>query len=72
MTKLLDKAFEKARNLPDQAQDAIAALILDELDEDLEWDEKFAASADTLASLAADAIAEDRAGKTLSLDPEKM
>lgn len=72
MTKLLEKAFETARNLPDREQDSIAALILDELDEDHEWDKTFAASAEALARLAAEAVAEDRAGKARPLDPEKL
>jgi len=72
MTKLLDQAIEKARALSDAEQDMIAASILEELEEDHRWDRAFAASADVLAKMAEEALAEDRAGRTLPLDPEKL
>lgn len=72
MTKLLDRAFDKARKLPEREQNAIAGLILDELEDDAQWDRVFAASGDALARLADEAAAEDRAGKTKPLDPEKL
>ncbi|HYA81686.1 MAG TPA: hypothetical protein VED87_12250 [Methylocystis sp.] len=72
MTKLLDRAIAKARALPDAEQDAIAASILEELEEDRKWDQAFAASADALSRMAEEALAEDLAGKTLPLNPEKL
>jgi hypothetical protein len=72
MTKLLDQALEKAKKLPERDQDAIAAIILDELGDDSVWEQSFAASHDALAALANEALAEDRAGKTRPLDPEKL
>jgi len=72
MTKLLDQALEKAKKLPERDQDAIAAIILDELGDDSAWEQSFAASHDALAALANEALAEDRAGKTRPLDPEKL
>ncbi|MTJ12462.1 hypothetical protein FJR11_07610 [Anabaena sp. UHCC 0187] len=41
-----------------------------ELEEEVIWDKAFAKSHDVLAQLAAAALAEDDAGKTLELDPE--
>jgi len=72
VTKLLDRAIAKARALPDAEQDAIAASILEELEEDRKWDQAFAASADALSRMAEEALAEDLAGKTLPLNPEKL
>ena len=72
MTKLLDRAFDKVRKLPDSEQDTIADLILDELNDDARWDKAFAKSADALALLAEEAAAEDRARKTLPLDPDGL
>ena len=72
MTNLLEKAIEKTRRLTEREQDSIAALILDELGEDECWDQAFASSEDALVKLAADAIAEDRAGKTLPFDAAKL
>jgi hypothetical protein len=53
-------------------QDAIAALILEELEEERRWDESFARSPDLLARLAAEAMDEYRAGKTQELNPETL
>jgi len=72
MTRLLERAVEKARKLSDSEQDAIAALILEELEDEIGWEKAFARSQDTLAKLAEEAMAEDRAGKTEELDPDRL
>ncbi|WP_414619115.1 hypothetical protein [Calothrix sp. CCY 0018] len=72
MTERLEEAIARLKTLPTDKQDAIAALILEELEEDRQWDESFARSPDLLANLAAEAIAEYRAGKTQELDPETL
>ena len=69
MTELLEQAIAKLKTRPISEQDAIAALILEELEDDNRWDESFARSPDLLTKLAAEAIAEHRAGKTQELDP---
>ena len=53
MTQLLERAIEEAQKLPAPEQDAIAMLILEELDDDRRWDEAFANSQDQLSRLAA-------------------
>ncbi|MGY2976625.1 hypothetical protein ACVWYZ_002566 [Thermostichus sp. MS-CIW-37] len=58
MTELLEKAISKLKALPTEEQNAIASLILDELEDDQRWEESFASSADMLAKLGAEAIAE--------------
>ena len=72
MTKLLEEAFVEASKLPEQEQDALAAVILEELASERRWDQAFADSADLLAQLADQALAEHRAGKTHVLDPERL
>ena len=72
MTKLLEHAVKKVEALPDRAQDAIAALILEELEDETRWDKTFARTQDALERLAAEAMAEDRAGKTEALDPDRL
>jgi hypothetical protein len=72
MTKLLEEAFAQASKLPEQEQDALAAVILEELAAERRWDQAFADSADLLAQLADQALAEHRAGKTHVLDPEQL
>lgn len=44
MTALLERAVAKARTLPDEQQDAIAALLLDEIEAD-DWDRRIEADA---------------------------
>ena len=72
MTDLLEQAFAKLKALSAKEQDAIAAMILEELEDEIQWDTAFANSKDALAKLAAEAIAEYRAGKTQELDEEAL
>lgn len=72
MTQLLERAFEKASKLPDDVQDSLATLMLEELDSERYWDKVFASSPEVLSSLAAEALAEHRAGKTKPLDPRDL
>lgn len=72
MTQLLEKAFAEAAKLPDDEQDAFAALMLEELDAERRWDEAFARSQDKLAQLAAAALAEHRAGRTKVLNVDEL
>lgn len=64
MTQLLEQAIVQLKTLPDIEQDAIAALILEELEDEIQWNEAFANSQDALARVAAEAMAEHRAGET--------
>jgi len=79
MTELLERALAKPskriarlKTLSATEQDTIASMILEELEDDLRWDEAFSRSPNTLAKLAATALAEYRAGKTQELDPETL
>lgn len=68
MTELLKKAFEAISKLPPESQDAIAAGMLMELEDESRWDEAFAGSQDKLARMADEAIAEFKVGKTIRLE----
>ena len=72
MTELLEQAIAKLKTLPTNEQDAMATMILEELEDDHQWDESFARSPDLLAKLAAEAMVEHHAGKTQQLDPETL
>jgi hypothetical protein len=72
MTQLLEQAFRAAQALPEAEQDALAASILAEIEDERRWSAAFGRSADILAELAEEALAEHRAGRTLPLDPERM
>jgi len=72
MTELLERAIARLQTLPASEQDTIAAMILEEIEDDRRWDESFSRSPNVLAKLAASAMAEYRAGKTQELDPETL
>ena len=63
MSQLLDQAIAAARKLSDEQQDAIAALILEEIEEDRRWEEALARSPGKLAALATRAEEQVRAGR---------
>ena len=68
MTELLERAFAEASKLPQEAQDMLAKMLLEDLAAEGKWDETFAKSRDELARLADEALAEYRAGKTKKLE----
>jgi len=72
MSKLLERAMKRARRLPDAEQDAIATIILEELEDEARWEQAFSKSQDALAKLAAEAMEEDRKGETKELDPDSL
>jgi hypothetical protein len=69
MTQLLQRAIEEAQKLPDSSQDAIAALILEQIADDRAWDESFARSQDQLAQLAQKVREDAAAGRVRPLAP---
>jgi hypothetical protein len=72
MTEKLKKAFRAASMLPPDRQDSFADFILAELESEARWDEAFARSPELLEKLAAEAVAEDDAGKTELLIAEEL
>jgi hypothetical protein len=64
MTKLLEKALQEVAKLPASEQDAVAAILFEELASEERWAQSFAKSQDKLAELAEQALAEYRAGRT--------
>ncbi len=69
MTKLLEKALERVSALPDDEQDAVARIIIEELDDEARWRGTFAGSQDALGRLADAARAEIARGEVLPFDP---
>ena len=72
MTELLERAIAKLKTLSASEQDALASMILEELEDERRWDRSFSCSPDALAKLAATAMVEYHAGKTQELDPETL
>jgi hypothetical protein len=64
MTQLLERAITEVQKLPEITQDAIAALILDQIVDDAAWEDSFARSQGQLARLAEKARADIAAGRT--------
>lgn len=64
MTKLLEKALEEVAKLPASEQDAVAAILLEELASEQRWAASLAKSQDKMAKLAEEALAEYDAGRT--------
>lgn len=72
MTELLEQAIKHLRSLDADRQDAIAILIMEELEDEAKWDAAFAASQSLLADLALEAMTEYNAGQTQVLNPETL
>ncbi len=69
MTKLLEKAVARATALPDDEQDAIAGIILLEIEDEARWQAAFARSPEALSRLADQARVEISRGDVLPFDP---
>ncbi len=68
MTHALSSAVAEATKLPPAEQDVLAAILLEEIASERRWSQSFAKSERVLESLASEALAEFRAGKTKPLD----
>ena len=67
MTAELAKAFEEAARLPENEQEALAALLLEELASQRRWDDAFERSQDKLADMADKTLADYHNGSTAPL-----
>ena len=72
MTELLEQTIEHLKRLDAEKQDAIATLIMEELEDEAKWDAVLSSSQGLLADLAAEAMAEYSAGQTQVLNPEVL
>ena len=68
MTQALASAVTEAAKLPPDEQDVLAAILLEEIASEQRWSHSFARSGDLLEAMAAEALADFRAGKTKPLD----
>lgn len=72
MTTSLKRAFDEAAKLPEIEQEVLASRLLAELAAEDDFDRAIAASTGKLAGLAAEALAEYRAGLTEEIDPDQL
>ena len=72
MTQLLEQAIAELNKLPAPDQDALAALILAEINDERRWETAFANSQDQLATMA-DKVRDDiRAGRVRDLGIDEL
>jgi hypothetical protein len=64
MTKLLEKAIDKLKELPEKEQNRFASLVLD----DITWQETFENSHDKIDKLGKNILKEIKAGKFKKMD----
>jgi hypothetical protein len=69
MNALLEKALAEVARLPEEDQEAIAALILDEIAAERGWDERFVKTQNQLGALVRSARAEVARGEVVPGDP---
>ncbi len=68
MMQSLTSAIAEAAKLPDAEQDVLAAIMLGEISSERRWAQSFAQSGPVLESLASEALAEYRIGKTKPIE----
>lgn len=71
MTELLERAFTEASKLPEKEQDAMAALLLEELASEKRWETAFASSPRQLSTMARAALREFAVGEPRFLDADR-
>jgi hypothetical protein len=68
MTHALVQAVAQAEKLSPEEQDALAAILVEEITSERRWSKSFARSENLLESMAAEALADFKAGRTKPLD----
>jgi hypothetical protein len=72
MTQSLDAVIARISTLSAEEQDRIAGWLEAELASEEGWARRFAMSQDVLSALADEALADDAAGRTTEIDPDRM
>jgi hypothetical protein len=72
MTKMLEQAIERLKQMPEDRQDSLAQLLLHEIEEDELWQKSTDEHADKLKGFVAEILEADRRGECEPLDPERL
>ena len=72
MTQLLERVLTEVHKLPPEKQDAIAAVILEELEDAQLWEKAFSESEDKLAQLAQKVRTDIKAGRIRKMDIDEL
>jgi hypothetical protein len=70
----MEQAIQKARQLPESEQEALASIMLQEIESERRWDELFSRSesVELLSRMADQALAGARAGRARKLDLDEL
>ncbi len=72
MTQLLEKVLTEVHKLPPEKQDAIAAVILEELEDAQLWDKTFSESENKLSQLAQKVRTDIKAGRIKKMGIDEL
>ncbi len=72
MTQLLKEAIDQLYQLPEPQQDAMASLILQELEDEQLWNAQFAASQEQLTRLAVKVRSDIQAGRVRKMGWDEL
>ena len=72
MTQLLEEVLTEVHKLPPEKQDAIAAVILEELEDTRLWDKAFSESEDKLSQLAQKVRTDIKAGRIRKMGIDEL
>jgi hypothetical protein len=73
MTSLLAQAFEKAQTLPEHLQDEIAQQLIDDIENEMNWQQILAQPQPSLLDeLAQQALQESASGKTKAIGFDEL
>lgn len=68
MTQALSAAVASAAKLPEEEQNVLAAILLEEMESEERWSALFAGSQNLLEHMASDAIQDFQAGRVQPID----
>lgn len=72
MTKLLERAFSEAKKLPSKEQDALASILLEEMEDDASWEQSFANTQTQLSRLADKVRADIQNGRITEMGIDEL
>jgi hypothetical protein len=72
MTRLLEQAIERLREIPEAQQNQFASFLLNELEEEERWMRSTAQHEGSLGRLVQDVLNDDKLGKCELLDPDRL
>jgi hypothetical protein len=68
----MEQAIARMKSIPEDRQDQVAGLVLNELDEDDRWSRSTGAHADKLRRVVHEILDADRRGQCEPLDPDRL